>query len=276
MVAKLRPAASRLNPENLMTEQPGAKSAAGADACFEASPSATPQNAAADGEAGACFEAPLRAAPQHEGVGGGPGLHGSLSMAFQQEGRAYTPPPGDSPDAAVEAAPVRRRGRRGSPLPDVDWAELRLDYEAGELTIPKLCEKYGLKTSQLRNAQERGGWVKRPRIGVAPLREGKNGPVERLAWRLRRSVVAQLVRLDARRGGGEVEADARALSELIRGWSFLAMSDRKDRQDKAGHNNKKNNDAGRHPSLEPDFLRAELKRRLDRLRDGAEPGRNDR
>jgi hypothetical protein len=247
MVAKLRPAASRNNPEKSMSDEPGAVSAAGAGACAGASPGAAPKNPAADGDAGACFEAPLRGAPQHEGGG------------------ADVASAGDGGDDPVKPAPARRR-RRGKPLPDLDWAEVRLDYEAGELTIPQVCEKYGLKRSQLRRVQEQGGWVKRPRIGVALVRASNNGPVERLAWRLRRSICAQLVRLDARRGGGEVEADARALSELIRGWSFLAMSDRKARQDqdKAGHN-KKNNDAGPDHAADPEWRRAELKRRLVRL-----------
>ena len=286
MVAKLRPAASRNNPDNLMSEQPGAESAAGAEACFGVSPGAAPQNHAAVGDA-ACFGAPLCGAPQHEGPGSGEGhacgdagacLEAPLRGAPQHEGGGSSGAETAEPAAASAAAPApaKKRRVRGSSLPKFDRVEARLDYEAGELSIPKLCEKYGLKRSQLRTVREQGGWVNRPAVAVPRARAGAVGPIEQLLERLRRSLIVQLIRLDARSAGEDPEAQARALTELIRGGSHLVMTERKAKTDKAAEAgpNKKNNDAGRHPSLDPDYLRAELKRRLDRLREGEESGRD--
>src|SRR5688572_17565963 len=138
MVAKLRPAASRDNPENSMSEQPGAVSAAGAGACAGASPGAAPRYPVADGDAGACFEAALHGAPQHEG---GASAAGAAEFPSRCEGRAQSAlPPHLERDSGVGAVPARPgRKARGSSLPEVDRAELRLDYEAGELAIPELC-----------------------------------------------------------------------------------------------------------------------------------------
>jgi len=308
MVAKLRPAASRDNPENLMSDEPGAVSAAGAGACFGASPGAAPKNPAADGDAGACFEVPLRGAPQHEGGGdipppvavsaagagacfeaplcGAPQHEGDGSAAgapgfpSRCEGRAQSALPphleGDGGGGAVAARPGRKA--RGSSLPEVHRAELRLDYEAGELAIPELCEKYGLKQSQLRTIRELGGWVNRQSVGVPLRRRPATGPAERLCDRMRRSLLVQLLRLDARSGEGDPEAQARTLTELIRGGRLLAMTERQQKSDKAAEAGltKKNNNAGPDPSLDPAFLRDELKRKLDRLRERPEPKRDHR
>ncbi len=248
MVAKLRPAASRNNPEKSMSDEPGAVSAAGAGACAGASPGAAPKNPAADGDADACFEAALHGAPQPEGGG------------------ADVASAGDGGDDPAKPAPARRR-RRGKPLPDLDWAEVRLDYEAGELAIPELCEKYGLKESQLRTIRELGGWVNRPSVGVPLRRRPAIGPVERLLDRLVRSSLVQVVRLDARSGEGDPEAHARTLTELIRGGRFLAMTERQQKSDKAAEAGltKKNNNAGPDHAADPEWRRAELKRRLVRL-----------
>lgn len=165
----------------------------------------------------------------------------------------------------------------------IDWAEVRRVYELRQEPVTRILARFGLKPSELRKVREREDWEDRPAVGV-PLRltAGQVNEVAALGTRLLRNYRAQLGRLDRNVALHEApsDLDARALAELTRGWGYMRHTIRRGGAAKAAQAadglTKKNNDAGSDLDAELARRRAELKRRLDELREPSRHGGSGR
>ncbi len=147
---------------------------------------------------------------------------------------------------------------------DVDLDALRRAYELSGETVASIQERFGLTAWQLRKHRERGGWTTRqPAAAPGLLRGHKPIGEEALELRLNRLVAIGAAMLERRLAKeGMTEANARMLTELCRAQESRMRTIK----NKNGRiREKKNNDAGRDLRDDPDWLIAELSRRLDRL-----------
>ena len=49
-------------------------------------------------------------------------------------------------------------------MPDVNWEEIRKEYETTKITLKSLAEKYGIKLGTLKSRKSREGWSRDPTI----------------------------------------------------------------------------------------------------------------
>jgi hypothetical protein len=80
----------------------------------------------------------------------------------------------------------KRRAARSAALASskadgVDWFQVRLDYEAGELSIPEICQHHGCSKTSLQNRKRLESWVpRRPSFPKAFAAGGAINPSVRL------------------------------------------------------------------------------------------------
>ena len=150
----------------------------------------------------------------------------------------------------------------------IDWAKVRQLYETSPMAVSAIRAEFGLTGRQLRVARETGEWSSRPRIA----RGGSAGEPRSAVSRAGASLVSALQRQVRRfetisAGRDDPAADARLLRALMEAWSIARMTEHRTTQggERKRDINKKADDAGRDPDLA--WMRAELKKRLDRLRE---------
>jgi hypothetical protein len=158
----------------------------------------------------------------------------------------------------------------------VDWAEVRRAYELTGEGVASIQRRFGLTPSQFRKHRVDGGWATRPAVAQpGPLQGTKPVGDETIEYRLNRLVTIGLAMLEKRVGEeGMTEANARTLTEIARAQEIRMRSKRNEKAAKARE--KKNNDAGYDFRDDPEWLLAELTRRLDRISAHARQGREGR
>lgn len=164
--------------------------------------------------------------------------------------------PGDTP---TEAA----RGPKS-----VDWADVRQAYELGSEPVIAIRKRYGLTRYALTSRRLAEGWTARPAV-AKPLGLPRVAPagVDELALRLNKMLAVSLAMLEKRLSDeGVTDANARTLTELCRAEEIMMRSARR----KTGKTREtKNQDADYDFRDDPDWLNAELDRRIEHLLGGS-------
>lgn len=170
--------------------------------------------------------------------------------------------------------------------PVVDWARVRALYEAGDVAVSRILTDFGLKARQLRNRRVAEGWATRPSAAPPGPAQGRRPPIpEAMKKRLAGLVAAEIARLERLviKGEGLGDANVRLVLQLLRTVDQMSTDkfsrDTKSKADgKASGNDaaeagapangltKKKNNAGFQPTDDIAALRAELERRIARLR----------
>ena len=158
-----------------------------------------------------------------------------------------------------------------------DWREIRRLYEETAMSVAAIRERFGLSIHELRRRRVAEGWEKRP-AAVERLPLAQCSPVRPPQVRER------LLRLvhDGLKAFGEGEAydpdHARALLTLARTWTVMHRAQTRSRRTRtaapahkpAGEvTENKNNNGGPDPDNDIDLLRAEIARRIVRIREEA-------
>jgi hypothetical protein len=142
---------------------------------------------------------------------------------------------------------------------------VRRAYELTGETTASIQRRFGLTAWQLRKRREDEEWMTRPAVAEpGPLQGYKPVGDDTIEYRLNRLVTIGLAMLEKRIGGeGMTEMDARTLTELARAQEIRMRAKRNEKAAKARE--KKNHDAGYDFRDDPEWLLAEINRRLDRL-----------
>ncbi len=158
-----------------------------------------------------------------------------------------------------------RNADDGAADDSVDWAEVRRAYELSEETVSSIRERFGLSRYQLAQRRTAESWTARPQIARRGLtRRRASIGSQALVYRLNRLVTIGLAMLEKQISDeGMTENNARTLTELCRAQEIRMRSNRNHKAAKARE--KKNNDAGHDFRDDPEWLLAEINRRLDRL-----------
>ncbi|MGH6925266.1 MAG: hypothetical protein ACRED5_16155 [Propylenella sp.] len=174
-------------------------------------------------------------------------------------------------DGAVSGGPVSRPAPDGSG-DEVDWEEVRRVYELTGESVASIQRRFVLTPSQLRKRREDEEWMTRPAVAQpGPLQGHRAVGEEALDLKLNRIVAIGAAMLELRLAKeGMTEANARTLRELCRAQEIRMRSTRNEKAAKARE--KKNNDAGYDFRDDPEWLLAELTRRLDRISAHARQG----
>jgi hypothetical protein len=139
--------------------------------------------------------------------------------------------------------------------------------------VAEIRARFGLTEGELRGMRLRGGWT--ARTGIAepgPLTE-RSRPLGREShqYRLNRLLTVGVAMLETKVGEeGMNEANARALTELMRAQEISMRSRRNEKAAKARE--KKNSDAGYDFRDDPDWLIAEINRKIDRIAQAGDAG----
>lgn len=155
-----------------------------------------------------------------------------------------------------------------------EWAEIRRDYEDLSIPVALTAAKAGMTPQKLVRHAANEGWRKRTaranatetaKAGpIAAERNGENLRPTKLVARLKRLIAREIEAIEgestARRDAAEKERDARRLSSLVRSLEKLNDIRTASRSKRAKGQDKREEDG--------DALRAELHRRLARLRAG--------
>lgn len=164
--------------------------------------------------------------------------------------------------------------------PRAKVAQAKLLYDAGAplLEITKLL---GMSDSQFRSFRERNGWPKRASackrkasVGKAPEPSPKPADPERLIARLEDAVEREFARAEAaleKNAPKTIAASARTLATLVKTLAELKRMRREGgetKEDATGPDD----DVSDEPPRQLAELRAELARRLERLRGERPPG----
>ena len=170
------------------------------------------------------------------------------------------------PSVDREGAALSKEQRREAGG-DIDWAKVRRAYELSAETVGSIRKRFGLSRYQLEKRRRAENWTTRPQVarkdGVRRRRSMPNGSQDS-EHRLDRLVSIGLAMLEKTiTEEGMTEAHARTLTELARAQEVTMRSQRNKKAAKARE--KKNNDAGHDFRDDPDWLLAEINRRLDRL-----------
>lgn len=185
-------------------------------------------------------------------------------------------------DAAASRAGVSRNQPTSSS--PVDWARVRLLYEAMDVSVAQIRRDFGLTEHELRKRRVAEGWRTRPAcLQPGPLQGRNDSTPHRMRLRLARVIDTEIGRLAQRFiGKGDLEqGDARLLTELARAVAHLGQMRDTDRRPvkgggdtpaRDGRPTAKKNNAGPEPTADIAELRAELKRRLARLRAAGQLG----
>lgn len=145
-----------------------------------------------------------------------------------------------------------------------DWAAVRADYETGNASVASLCRKWRLHRGQLYRRIASESWtMRRPREEVTTLV---------LTHRLRRLAERELASLELARDAqdspaspADSERAAKALAGLVKVIENIAALEQRLAQAAAPAGNG-------HAAIDDDALRAELARRLEKMRrDAAGP-----
>jgi hypothetical protein len=153
----------------------------------------------------------------------------------------------------------------------VDWEAVRRAYELGAESVASIQKRFGISKNELTKRRIKEGWTTRPPAAQpGPLQGHKPVGEEALEFRLNRLVTIGTAMLERKMADeGINEANARMLTELCRAQESRMRTVRT----KNGKiREKKNHDAGRDFRDDPDWLIAEINRRLDRIAQGHEQG----
>lgn len=149
-----------------------------------------------------------------------------------------------------------------------DFEELRRAYELTAEPVKSIRERFGLTKYRLEKLRIQHGWTTRRQIAKpGPLSEYESYlPVgaEAVDLRLNRLVVIGIAMLERKVADeGMTETNARTLKELCRAQETRMRSTRNEKAAKARE--KKNTDDGHDFRDDPNWLKAELARRLDQI-----------
>lgn len=159
-------------------------------------------------------------------------------------------------------------------------AQAKLLYDAGA-SIPEITKLLGMSASQFLLFREKNGWPKRAsacrrKASVAEPPEPSAKPADsaRLIARLEDAVEREFARAEAaleKHAPKTIEASARTLATLVKTLAELKRM-RRDSNETKGDATRPNDDASDEPPRQLAELRAELARRLERLRSERPPG----
>ncbi|MBL1257456.1 hypothetical protein [Methylocystis sp. Sn-Cys] len=167
---------------------------------------------------------------------------------------------------------------RPSP-PRAKAAQAKLLYDAGA-PLAEITKLLGMTDGQFRSFRERNDWPKRASAckrkadAEAPPPQTKTADPARLIARLEDAVEREFARAEAaldKHPPKTIEASARTLATLVKTLAELKRMQRENgetREDATAQDD----DASDAPPRELAELRAELARRLERLRGGGPPG----
>jgi hypothetical protein len=165
-----------------------------------------------------------------------------------------------------QPSPARGEGFAAAENADgVDWAEVRRAYELSGETVGAIQERFGLTRYGLAKRRTDEGWTARPQVAGPALlpRRGSVGS-EAIQYRLNRLLTTGVSMLEKRVAEeGMTETNACTLRELCRAQEIMMRATRNEKAAKARE--KKNNDAGQDHRDDPEWLIAEIDRRLGRL-----------
>lgn len=174
--------------------------------------------------------------------------------------RHSSPSPSPQP-AFAEASAGSGGGESCGAGGSIDWEEVRRAYELSGESVAEIQQRFGLTASQLTKRRVAEDWTPRPQIAKpGPLQGHKLVGIEALELRLNRLVAIGTAMLEKNLAeNGMTEANARTLTELCRAEELRMRSTLKKT---AKSRETKNNDAGYDFRDDPEWLDAELKRRL--------------
>ncbi|TLG78597.1 hypothetical protein [Methylocystis sp. B8] len=170
---------------------------------------------------------------------------------------------------------------KSAPPRDEKIAQAKLLYDSGVTPIREILELLGMSVGQFRRFRENNGWPLRA-SACAPKKTQEAAPAtkkprdaNRLIARLEDAVEQEFARAEAalaKHAPKTIEASARTLASLVKTLAELKRMRREneDRENDADDSEQAASDGGDAPPRELAELRAELARRLERLR-GAGP-----
>ncbi len=146
----------------------------------------------------------------------------------------------------------------------VDWADVRQAYERNEESVAAIQRRFGLTARELRQRRESEGWTPRAPVAKRAISPATSNKTVDLEQRLTSLVAAGVDSLTKQFAKEELNiGTARVLTELCRAADIMKRSQRMQKSGRARE--KKNNDAGHDFRDDPEWLLAEINRRLDRL-----------
>jgi hypothetical protein len=174
----------------------------------------------------------------------------------------------------AQPSPARGEGFGSGDGGEPDWDEVRRLYELTGTPVSAIQERFGVTPWEFRKARVAGNWTTRPQVARPGALQGHK-PIgeESIEFRLNRLIVVGIDVLEKQvADNGFDEERARTLRELCRAQEIRMRSKRTEKAAKARE--KKNNDAGQDYRDDPEWLLAEINRKLGRLaaRDEARGG----
>ena len=149
----------------------------------------------------------------------------------------------------------------------MDAEAVRRDYEGGARPVPAILEKHRITRWWLAQARYAGGWTPRPpgaRLDMPPA--GMDQAEARLSRMLANATAMLERKMDEE---GVTEANARRLTELSRAQEIRMRTTRASKENAKTRETKNKNDANADYRSDPAWLRAELERRILRIRQAA-------